>query len=125
MTKQETSKIINGRPRECHNKKAQPIPSTKRKRNLHETETTKLHVNNSRKNYKITNCQNTKRTCGQPSGQLFSKKWLLSKLNRTINHMYTCKPKCQINADTKNRQMRITTEILSSFSYLSEARGTT
>ena len=42
-------KIINGRPRECHNKKVQPIPSTKRKRNLHETETTKLHVNNSRK----------------------------------------------------------------------------
>ena len=37
-------RIINGRPRECHNKKAQPIP-----RNLHETETTKLHVNNSRK----------------------------------------------------------------------------
>ena len=34
---------------ECHNKKAQPIPSTKRKRNLPETETTKLHVNNSRK----------------------------------------------------------------------------
>ena len=43
------SKIINGRARECHNKKAQPIPSTKRKRNLHETETIKLHVNNSRK----------------------------------------------------------------------------
>ena len=42
-------KIINGRPRECHNKKVQPIPSTKRKRNRHETETTKLHVNNSRK----------------------------------------------------------------------------
>ena len=40
------TKIIYGRPRECHNKKAQPIPSTKRKRNLHETETTKLHVNN-------------------------------------------------------------------------------
>ena len=42
-------KIINGRPRECHNKKAQPIPSTKRKRTLQETETTKLHVNSSRK----------------------------------------------------------------------------
>ena len=42
-------KIINGRPRECHNKKAQSIPSTKRKRNLPKTETTKLHVNNSRK----------------------------------------------------------------------------
>ena len=35
--------------RECHNKKAQSIPSTKRKRNLPKTETTKLHVNNSRK----------------------------------------------------------------------------
>ena len=43
------TKIINGRPRECHNKKAQSIPSTKRKRNLPKTETTKLHVNNSRK----------------------------------------------------------------------------
>ena len=43
------SKIINGRPRECHNKKAQSIPSTNRKRNLPKTETTKLHVNNSRK----------------------------------------------------------------------------
>ena len=42
-------KIINGKPRECHNKKAQSIPSTKRKRNLPKTETTKLHVNNSRK----------------------------------------------------------------------------
>ena len=41
--------IINGRPRECHNKIPQPIPSTMKKRNLHETETTKLHVNNSRK----------------------------------------------------------------------------
>ena len=45
----ERCKIINGRPRECHNKKAQSIPSTKRKRNLPKTETTKLHVNNSRK----------------------------------------------------------------------------
>ena len=33
-------------PGECHNKKAQSIPSTKRKRNLPKTETTKLHVNN-------------------------------------------------------------------------------
>ena len=49
VTRTYKSKIINGRPRECHNKKVQPIPSTKRKRNLHETETTKLHVNNSRK----------------------------------------------------------------------------
>ena len=42
-------KIINGRPRECHNKKVQSIPSTRRKRNLPKTETIKLHVNNSRK----------------------------------------------------------------------------
>ena len=40
---------MEGPPRECHNKIAQPIPSTKRKRNLPETETTKLHVNNSKK----------------------------------------------------------------------------
>ena len=31
----------------------------------------------------ITNSQNTKRTYGQPSGQLFSKRWPISNRKRT------------------------------------------
>ena len=34
---------------------------------------------------KITNSQNIKRIYGQPSEQLFSKRWPLSNLNRTKN----------------------------------------
>ena len=45
----------------------------------------------------ITNSQNTKRTYGQPSEQLFPKRWPLSNRNR--------------NSDTKNRQQRTTTKL--------------
>ena len=38
---------------------------------------------------KITNGQNTKRTYGQPSEQLFPKRWPLSSPNRTKNNMNT------------------------------------
>ena len=34
---------------------------------------------------KVTNSQNTKRTNGQPSGQLFPTRWLLSNPNQTKN----------------------------------------
>ena len=57
---------------------------------------------------KITNSQNTKRTYGQPSEQLFPKRWPLSNPNRTKNNMNTRKVKCHRNSDTKNRQQRIT-----------------
>ena len=38
---------------------------------------------------KITNSQNTNRTYGQPSEQLFSKRWPLRNPNRTKNNMNT------------------------------------
>ena len=41
----------------------------------------------------ITNSQNTKRTYGQPSEQLFPKRWPLSNRNRTKNNMNTHKVK--------------------------------
>ena len=37
----------------------------------------------------ITNSQNTKRTYGQPSEQLFPKRWPLSKRNHTKTNMNT------------------------------------
>ena len=40
----------------------------------------------------ITNSQNTKRTYGQPSEQLFPKRWPLSNRNRTKINMNTRKP---------------------------------
>ena len=49
-----------------------------------------------RKIINITNSQNTKRTYGQPSEQLFPKTWPLSNLNRTKNNMNTHR-----NSDTK------------------------
>ena len=51
----------------------------------------------------ITNSQNTKRTYGQPSEQLFPKRWPLSNRNRTKNNMNTRKVKRHQNSDTKNR----------------------
>ena len=42
---------------------------------------------------KITKSQNTKRTYGQPSEQLFPKWWPLSNPNRTKNNMNTHKVK--------------------------------
>ena len=58
----------------------------------------------------ITNSQNTKRTYGQPSEQLFPKRWQLSNRNGTKNNMNTHKVKRQQNPDTKNRQQRTTTK---------------
>ena len=58
----------------------------------------------------ITNSQNTKRTYGQPSEQLFSKRWPLSNRNRTKHNMNTCKVKRHQNSDTKNRQQRTRTK---------------
>ena len=49
----------------------------------------------------ITNSQNTKRTYGQPSEQLFPKKWPLSNQNRTKNDINTHKVKRHRNFDTK------------------------
>ena len=40
-----------------------------------------------------TNSKNTKRTYGQPSGQLFPKRWPFSNRNRTKNNMNTRKVK--------------------------------
>ena len=56
----------------------------------------------------ITNSQNTKRTYGQPSEQLFPKRWPLRNRNRTKNNMNTHKVKHHRNSDTKNRQQRTT-----------------
>ena len=55
----------------------------------------------------ITKSQNTKRTYGQPSKQLFSKRWPLSNRNRTSTH----KVKRHRHSDTKNRQQRTTTKL--------------
>ena len=60
---------------------------------------------------KITNSQNTKITYGQPSEQLFPKRWPLSNPNRTKNRMNTRKVKRHRKTDTKNRQQRIITAL--------------
>ena len=49
----------------------------------------------------ITNSQNTKRTYGQPSEQLFPKRWPLSNRTRTKNNMNIRKVKRHRNSDTK------------------------
>ena len=59
-----------------------------------------------RKITKITNSQNTKRTYGQPSEQLFPKRWPLSNPNRTINNMNTCKVTRHRNSGTKKTGIR-------------------
>ena len=48
----------------------------------------------------ITNSQNTKRTHGQPSEQLFPKRWPLSNRNRMKNNMNTIKVKRHRNSMT-------------------------
>ena len=50
------------------------------------------------------------RTNDQPSGQLFPKRWSLSKPNRTKSTMNKHKMKHHRNSDTKNRQQRTTSE---------------
>ena len=59
---------------------------------------------------KITNSQNIKGRYGQPSKQLLSKRWPLSKPNRTKTNMNTNKLKRHRNSDTTNRQQRTTME---------------
>ena len=49
----------------------------------------------------ITNSQNRNRTYGQPSEQLFAKRWPLSNRNRTKNNMNKHKVKRHQNSDTK------------------------
>ena len=56
----------------------------------------------------ITNSQNTNRTYGQPSEQLFPKRWPLSNRNRTKTIVNTRKVKRHRKSDTKNRQQRTT-----------------
>ena len=51
----------------------------------------------------ITNSQNTKRTYGQPSEQLYPKRWPFSNRNRTKNNMNTHKVKRHRNSDTKKQ----------------------
>ena len=58
------------------------------------TEAIRTQIQSSKPNRKITiiNSQNTKRTYGQPSEQLFPKRWPLikvSKRKRTENNMNT------------------------------------
>ena len=64
-----------------------------------------------RKITKITNSQNTNRTHGQPSEQLFPKRFPLSNPNRTNNNINKHKVKRPRHSDNKNRQQRTTTEL--------------
>ena len=50
---------------------------------------------------KITNRQKTMRTYGQPSGQLFPKRWPLSNPNQTKSIVKKHKVKHHQNSDTK------------------------
>ena len=59
----------------------------------------------------MENSQNTKRTSGQPSDQLFPKRWSLSNQNRTKNNINTHKANRHQNSDTENRQQRTTTQL--------------
>ena len=51
----------------------------------------------------ITNSQKTKITYGQPSEQLFPKRWPLSNRNRTKNNINTRKVKRHRNSNTKKQ----------------------
>ena len=78
------------------------------------TEAIRTQIQPSKPNRKITNItnsQNTKRTYGQPSEQLLSKRWPLSNRNRTKNNMKTHKVKRHRNPDTKNKQQRTKTSL--------------
>ena len=60
---------------------------------------------------KTTNSQYTKRAYGQPSEQLFPKRWPHKNPYRTKDNMNTPMVKRHGNSDTKNRQQRTTTEL--------------
>ena len=75
------------------------------------TEAIRTQIQPSNPKWKITNSQNTKRTYGQLSEQLFPKRWPLSNPKRAKINMNKHKVKRHRNSDTKNRQQRTTTEI--------------
>ena len=76
-----------------------------------EANSTQIQPSNQRREItNITNSQDTKRTYGQRSEQLFPKRWPPSNRNRTKNNMNTYKVKRHRNSDTKNRQQRTTTK---------------
>ena len=78
------------------------------------TEAIRTQIQPSKSNREITNITNsqkTKRPYGQPSEQLFPKRWPLSNQNRTKNNMNTRKVKRHRNSDTNNRQQRTTTKL--------------
>ena len=59
----------------------------------------------------MTNSLNPKKTYGQPSEQLFPKRWLLSNPERNKNNMNTRKVKRHRNSDTKNKKQRTTAKL--------------
>ena len=59
----------------------------------------------------ITNSQNTKRTNGKPSEQLFPKRWPLSNRNRTKNKLNTHKRHRNSDTKTSNRDLQQTTAL--------------
>ena len=78
------------------------------------TEAIRTQIQHSKPKRKITNISNsqiTKRTYGQPSEQLFPKRWPLSNRNRTKNNMNTHEVNSHRNSNTKNRQQRTTTKL--------------
>ena len=84
------------------------------------TEAIRRQISLSKPKWKITKIlirQNTMRTNGQPSGQLFPKRWSLSNPNRTKCIINKHKVKHHRNSDTKNRQQRTTSELLGTVSY--------
>ena len=62
---------------------------------------TQIQPSKQKRVTKITNSQNTMRTYGQPSKQLFPKRRPLSNRNRTKNNMNTIKVNRHRNSDTK------------------------
>ena len=60
---------------------------------------------------KITDSQNTDITYGQPSEQLFPKRWPLNNPDRTEIDLNTRQVKRHRNSDTKNRHKRTTTKL--------------
>ena len=71
------------------------------KQELKQSEPNSSPRNPNREITYITNSQNTERAYGQPSEQLFPKRWSLSNRNRTKNNMNTRKVKRHRNSDTK------------------------
>ena len=62
---------------------------------------TQLESSKPKREIHITKSQNTERTYGQPSEQLFPKRWPLTNRNRTKNNMNTRNVKRHRNSDTK------------------------